>query len=190
LYQRGVKNIGAEVELTFRPALVQGLELKGSLVAQNPKISGAQYTFTQEDKNAQGVITGYHYVQVSEDGRRPRRLAKLMANLMPSYDLQPATGIPLTLYGQYQYTGARFSEATDTNVTLLPAYYILNLGAQYQVTPRWTAQLHVANVTDQLSFTEGDPLFPDLLSPDGTRNRGVARPLFGRTIRASLTYRF
>jgi outer membrane receptor protein involved in Fe transport len=190
LYQRGVKNVGAEVELTFRPALVQGLELKGSLVAQNPKISGAQYTFTQEDKNAQGVITGYHYVQVSEDGRRPRRLAKLMANLMPSYDLQPATGIPLTLYGQYQYTGARFSEATDTNVTLLPAYYILNLGAQYQVTPRWTAQLHVANVTDQLSFTEGDPLFPDLLSPDGTRNRGVARPLFGRTIRASLTYRF
>lgn len=190
VYKRGVKNFGAEVELTFRPQMVQGLELKGSVVAQQPKIDGANYTFTQEDKNAQGVISGYHYVQVSEDGRRPRRLAKYMANFMPSYDLKSATGVPLTVYGQYQYTGARFSEATDTNVTLLPAYYILNLGAQYQVSERLTAQVHVANVTNQLSFTEGDPLFPDLLSPDGTRNRGVARPLFGRTIRASLTYRF
>jgi outer membrane receptor protein involved in Fe transport len=113
-----------------------------------------------------------------------------MANFMPSYDLKQATGVPLTVYGQYQYTGARFSEATDTNVTLLPAYHIINLGAQYQVSERLSTQLYVANLTNQLSFTEGDPLFPDLLSPDGTRNRGVARPLFGRTIRASLTYRF
>lgn len=190
VYKRGVKNIGAEIELTFRPKMVRGLELKGSVLAQKPTIDGASYTFTQEDKNAQGVITGYHYVQVSEDGRRPRRLAKLMANFMPSYDLMPATGVPLTVYGQYQYTGARFSEATDTNVTLLPAYHIINMGAQYQVSERLSAQLYVANVTNQLSFTEGDPLFPDLLTPDGTRNRGVARPLFGRTIRASLTYRF
>jgi outer membrane receptor protein involved in Fe transport len=190
LYKRGVKNLGAEVELTYRPQLVKGLELKGSILAQQPKITGANYTFTQEDKNAQGVITGYHYVHVSEDGRRPRRLAKFMANFTPSYDLMSATGIPLTVYGQYQYTGARFSEATDTNVTLLPSYHIINMGAQYQVSERLTAQLYVANATNQLSFTEGDPLFPDLLTPDGTRNRGVARPLFGRTIRASLTYRF
>lgn len=190
LYKRGVKNVGTEVELTWRPRQLDGLELKGSFVLQNPKITGANYTFTQEDKNAQGVITGYHYVHVSEDGRRPRRLAKFMANFMPSYDLKPATGVPLTVYGQYQYYGSRFSEATDTNVTLFPAYHLINVGAQYQATERLTAQVFVANLTNQLSFTEGDPLFPDLLSPDGTRNRGVARPLFGRTIRASLTYRF
>ncbi|MES3020199.1 MAG: TonB-dependent receptor [Pseudomonadota bacterium] len=190
LYKRGVKNVGAEVELTFRPKAVEGLELKGNIVTQNPTVNGASYTVTQEDKNPQGVITGYHYVQVSEDGRRPRRLAKFMANLTPSYDLKSLTGLPVTLYGQYQYTGSRFSEASDNNVTLLPAYYILNLGAQYHPTPRITAQVHVANVTNQLSFTEGDPLFSDLLSPDGSRNRGVMRPLFGRTIRASLTYRF
>lgn len=190
LYKRGVRNVGTEIELTYRPHMIDGLELKGSVVAQNPKIEGAHYQFTQEDKDAQGVITGYHYVQVSEDGRRPRRLAKIMANIQPSYDLLAATGIPLTVYGQYQYVGDRYSEATDTNVTLLPAYHIINAGAQYQISSRWMAQLHVANLTNQLSFTEGDPLFLDLLSPDGTRNRGVARPLFGRTIRASLTYRF
>ena len=56
----------------------------------NPKVSGATYTVTQEDKDVQGVISGYHYLQISEDGRRPRRLAKLMVSLMPSYDLKPA----------------------------------------------------------------------------------------------------
>jgi hypothetical protein len=30
----------------------------------------------------------------------------------------------------------------------------------------------------------------NILEPDGTRNRGIARPLFGRAFRASLTYRF
>jgi hypothetical protein len=51
-------------------------------------------------------------------------------------------------------------------------------------------QLHVANLTDKVSFTEGDAFQANMLSPDGTRNRGLARPLFGRTIRASVTYRF
>jgi outer membrane receptor protein involved in Fe transport len=190
LYKRGIENVGTEIELTWRPSYIKGLELKGNFVVQNPKVDGATYTVVRDDRDAQGVITGYHYVQISEDGRRPRRLAKFMANFMPSYDLKHATGIPLTIYGQYQYNGARFSEATDNNVTLYPAYHLINLGAQYAATERLTAQIFVANVTNQLSFTEGDPLFTDLLSPDGTRNRGVARPLFGRTIRASLTYRF
>jgi outer membrane receptor protein involved in Fe transport len=190
LYKRGVQNVGAEVELSWRPASVDGLELKGNVVMQKPKVNGANYTITQEDKDPQGVITGYHYVQISEDGRRPRRLPKVMVNLMPSFDLKPLTDIPVSVYAQYQYYGSRFSEATDSNVTLYPAYHIINAGAEYQVTERWRAHLHVANLTNQLSFTEGDPLFNDLLSPDGTRNRGVARPLFGRTIRFSLTYMF
>ncbi|HEU4777533.1 MAG TPA: TonB-dependent receptor, partial [Telluria sp.] len=190
LYKRGVQNVGTEVELSWRPAALTGLELKGNVVLQNPKVTGANYTITQEDKNAQGVITGYHYVQISENGRRPRRLPKVMVNLMPSYDLLSLTGVPVSLYAQYQYYGSRFSEATDNNVTLYPAYHIINAGAQYQISERLSAHLHVANLTNQLSFTEGDPLFSDLLSPDGTRNRGVARPLFGRTIRFSLSYMF
>lgn len=190
LYQRGIQNVGAEVELSWRPADIPGLELKGNMVMQNPKVKGANYTTTQEDKDAQGVITGYHYVQVSEDGRRPRRLPKVMFNFMPSFDLKPLTDIPVSVYAQYQHYGSRFSEASDSNVTLFPSYHIINAGAQYQITERLSAHLHVANLTDQLSFTEGDPLFNDLLSPDGSRNRGVARPLFGRTLRFSLTYMF
>ena len=190
LYQRGIKNVGTEIELSWRPAAIDGLELKGNVVLQNPQVTGANYTVTQEDKDPQGVITGYHYVQISEDGRRPRRLPKVMLNLTPSFDLKPLTDIPLSLYGQFQYYGTRYSEASDNNVTLYPAYHIINAGGEYRISSRLSARLHVANLTNQLSFTEGDPLFNDLLSPDGTRNRGVARPLFGRTLRFSLTYLF
>ncbi|NVM79661.1 outer membrane receptor protein involved in Fe transport [Duganella sp. SG902] len=190
LYKRGVQNVGTEVELSWRPAAVEGLELKGNVVLQNPKVKGANYTVTQEDKDEKGVITGYHYLQISEDGRRPRRLPKVMVNFTPSFDLKALTDIPVSVYAQYQYYGSRFSEASDNNVTLYPSYYIVNAGAAYQISERWHARLHVANLTNQLSFTEGDPLFNDLLSPDGTRNRGVAQPLFGRTVRFSLSYMF
>jgi outer membrane receptor protein involved in Fe transport len=189
-YKRGVRNDGTEIELSFRPRMVEGLELKGNVVFQNPKVEGARFQITDEDKDAQGVITGYHYLQINQDGRRPGRLAKVMVNFQPSYDLMPATGIPLTVYGQYQYVGDRFSHSGDNDVTLYPAYGLINMGAQYQISQRWMAQLHVANLTDKGSFTEGDSFLANMLSPDGTRNRGLARPLFGRIIRASLTYRF
>ena len=76
------------------------------------------------------------------------------------------------------------------NVTVYPAYYIVDAGALWDVSSRLSLQVHVANLTNQLSFTEGDPLFFDLKAPDGTGNRGVARPLFGRTLRVMVNYRF
>ena len=51
-------------------------------------------------------------------------------------------------------------------------------------------QFHVSNITNQLSFTEGDPLDATLKGPNGATNRGVGRPLFGRIFRVSLTHFF
>ncbi|MGR4865371.1 TonB-dependent siderophore receptor [Caulobacter sp. LARHSG274] len=188
VYQRGVKNFGAEVELAWRP--IDGLELKGAVTVQDPKITNANYKITREVRDAANVLTGYEYVEIGEDGRRPRRLPTVMVNFTPSFDFRPLTGVPVSVFGQVYYYSSRFSESTDFNVTQYPAYYIVNAGAAWAVTPNLMAQFNVANLTNQLSFTEGDPIFSDLLSPDGARNRGVARPLFGRTYRASLTYRF
>lgn len=190
LFRRGIKNLGAEIEMTWRPAMLEGLELKGSVVVQDPEIEGSNYTITEEVRDTSGVLSGYRFRQVGEDGRRPRRLAQYMVHFNPLYDLRPMTGVPVKLYAQYSFFGERFSESTDFNVTLYPEYYTLNLGGIYDVNERLAFQVHVANVTDQLSFTEGDPIFSDLFSPDGARNRGVGRPLFGRTLRATLNYRF
>mgnify|MGYP003578132214 CR=1 FL=1 len=78
-----------------------------------------------------------------------------MFNFMPSWDLLHMTGIAVTVYGQYQFTGSRFSEASDRNVTLLPEYSILNLGAQYQVKEGLMAQLFVANVRKMRKLVDG-----------------------------------
>lgn len=55
LYKRGVENVGAEIELNYRPRVLEGLELKGSVLVQQPKITGANYTLTQQTRDAQGV---------------------------------------------------------------------------------------------------------------------------------------
>ena len=102
----------------------------------------------------------------------------------------PMTGLPVKLYAQYTYFSERYSNANDVNVTLYPEYYVINGGVLWDISEKLSLQLHVANLTNQLTFTEGDPLFFDLKAPDGVGNRGVARPLFGRTYRAFLNYRF
>ena len=72
----------------------------------------------------------------------------------------------------------------------MQSYYIINAGAAVAISKNAFLQVNVANLTNQLSFTESDPVFFDLYSPDGTRNRGLGRPLFGRTLRASLNISF
>lgn len=189
-YARGVQNKGMELELAWRPDFIPGLELRGSIVVQDPKVQGANYTIVDANVDANGVVTGYEFVEVGEDGRRPRRLATTMINFQPVFDLKPLTGLPIKPYGKFTYFGSRYSESTDFNVTLYPAYYHIDAGVILDVTDRLAVQVHAANITNQFSLTEGDPLFFDLLGPDGNTNRGVARPLFGRTIRGSVTYRF
>lgn len=189
-FARGVKNKGLEVEAALRPDFIPGFELRGSFVVQDPEITGANFTIVDANVDPNGVVTGYEFVQVGEDGRRPRRLSNFMLNIAPVWDLKPLTGLPIKPYAKYTYFGDRYSESTDFNVTLYPAYFHLDAGVIVDVNDSLALQLHVANITNELSFTEGDPLFFDLLGPDGTTNRGVARPLFGRTVRGSLTYRF
>lgn len=188
-YRRGVENVGFEVEAAWRPQMIRGLELRGNLVVQDPRITDANYRTVREIR-VNDVVTGYTFENIGEDGRRPRRLATHMVNLQGSYDLKPLTDLPLKPYLKYTYFGSRYSESQDVNVTLYPAYYHLDGGFIWDFDSKSALQFHVSNITNQLSFTEGDPLFADLKGPNGATNRGVARPLFGRTIRVSYTHFF
>ena len=130
------------------------------------------------------------YEKIGEDGRTPRRLATHMLKLDAVYDTKALTGLPFKPYLKYTHFGSRYSESTDNNVTLYPAYYHLDGGFIWDFSDKSSFQFHVSNITNQLSFTEGDPLFSDLKGPAGITNRGVARPLFGRQLRAFFTYFF
>ncbi|MBB3062300.1 TonB-dependent receptor [Microbulbifer rhizosphaerae] len=188
-YRKGVENLGIEVEATWQPVFAEGLELTGNVVYQQPEIVGANYNVVQE-LTENGVVIGYEFREIGEDGRTPRRLADFMFNLQMVYDTKPLTGLPFKPYMKYTYFGERYSESRDFDVTLYPAYFHVDAGFIWDFSPNLAAQVHVANLTDEWSFTEGDPLFVDLKGPNGATNRGVARPLFGRTWRASLHYRF
>lgn len=188
-YKRGIQNVGTEIEAAWRPRAVKGLELRGTLVLQDPKIIDANYR-TVKEVRVNDVVTGYVFEQIGENGRRPRRLAEHMINVQAVWDTMPYTGLPFKPYAKFTRFGSRFSESTDNNVTLYPAYYHLDGGFIWDFSPKSAFQLHVSNITNQLSFTEGDPLFADLKGPNGATNRGVGRPLFGRTVRASFNYSF
>jgi outer membrane receptor protein involved in Fe transport len=183
-YAYGTTNFGTELELVVRPPFIPGFDIKANVTLQNPKVHGSGFTIVNQ------VGTSYAYATVSQDGRREGRQAVRTFNIQPRWDLKPLTHLPVKLYGQYEYRSSRYSNSQDQNVTLYPAYYVINAGALVDLTKRLSVQFHVANLTNQLSFTEGDPLFFDLKAPDGTGNRGVARPLFGRTERMTLNYRF
>jgi outer membrane receptor for ferrienterochelin and colicin len=188
-YRRGIQNTGMEIEGAWRPQALKGLELRSTLVVQSPKITEANYR-TVKEVRVNDVVTGYTFESIGEDGRRPRRLANTMLNVQASYDTKALTGLPFKPYAKYTHFGSRYSESTDNNVTLYPAYYHLDMGFIWDFSDKSAFQFHVSNVTNQLSFTEGDPLFADLKGPNGATNRGVGRPLFGRTLRASYTYFF
>ncbi|MGF7150260.1 outer membrane receptor protein involved in Fe transport [Sphingomonas zeicaulis] len=183
-YSFGTTNYGAELEFVVRPPFLPGFDLKANIVLQNPKVNGSSYTIVNQVGNS------YAFGTVSQDGRREGRQATTTLNIQPRWDLKPVSGLPVKLYGQYEYRSARYSNSQDLNVTLYPSYYIINVGALIDLTDHLSIQFHIANLTNQLSFTEGDPLFFDLKAPNGNGNRGVARPLFGRTGRFMLNYRF
>lgn len=183
-YAYGSTNYGTEMELTVRPPFIPGFDVNADITLQNPKVNGSGYTTVTQ------VGTSYQYVTVSQDGRREARQAASRMFIRPRWDLKPLFNVPVKLYASYEHESSRFSTSQDVNVTVYPAYYIIDAGALWDISKRMSLQFHVANLTNQLSFTEGDPLFFDLKAPDGTGNRGVARPLFGRTFRLMFNYRF
>ncbi len=188
-YSYGITNFGTEIEFDEKPEIVPGLDLKADVTLQDPKVHGSSYTQT-EAVLANGVTTGYQNVVVSEDGRVPQRLAAVNVNLEPSWDMKPLTGLPLKTYAQFHYYSKRFSSSTDLDVTEYPAFYTLDAGVLWDISARLSLQFHVANLTNQETFTEGNPVVPGMLAPNGMGTTDEARPLFGRTYRMFLTYRF
>ncbi len=182
-FSYGSTNYGTEILATLRPG-IPGFDIDVNLTLQNPRVNGSGFTIVNQ------VGNGYELDEISQDGRRVARQAVTRVFVRPRWDLKPLLDVPVKLYGSYEHESSRFSTSQDVNVTIYPSYYIANIGALVDVNDRLSVQLHVANLTNQLSFSEGDPLFFDLKAPDGVSNRGVARPLFGRTARLMLNYRF
>lgn len=189
--RRGTENIGVELETNWRPDFLPGFELNTTITWQDPEYSGGNVPIVEaitEEVDGVFVTTGYRTIESGIDGNIPRRFARLMTNIRPSYNLESLTGLPVTIYGAAQYLGERFGE--DDNLIIYPDYWYFEAGAIGKINEQFSAQLHVTNITDEAVLTEGGNVDVNTVTVAGDRNIALGRPLLGRTIKLSLTYEF
>ncbi len=188
-FRRGVENVGVEIEAAWYPTFAEGLEISGNVVFQRPEIVDANFrvvhTLVEND-----VVVGHEFREVGENGRLPRRLSESMFQIQGVWDTRPLLGVPFKPYFKFTFFDERFAEAGDNDVTLYPGFHHWDGGFIWDFNADMSLQVHASNITDELTFTEGDRVAVPLKGPNGATNRGVARPLFGRKFRAMFNYRF
>jgi catecholate siderophore receptor len=122
------------------------------------------------------VLGGLTYTDAEQaDGRTPKRQAKVVYQLTPTV----ALGDDLTIGAGIVGTTSSLDDGPAGALSItLPAYTMVNAFVSYNVSSNVTLSLAANNLTDKLAYTE---------SNDG---RGAARAHTGRTVKATLKYRF
>lgn len=187
-FRRELSNQGVEIEAVYQPTWAEGFTLQGVITWQDPELgqdNSIRSGIEELDTNGDMANDTRQYVISTQEGRRPRRQSEYVVNIRPSYTFTDTFNI----YGQLYYYSERFAEDGTANVTEYPAYTQLNVGALYSLNENLDLQLHVNNINDAESFTEGGTIASGNEFSDG-RYIAAARPLLGRSIKFSVYYRF
>jgi outer membrane receptor protein involved in Fe transport len=117
------------------------------------------------------------------EGKTVQRQPKFQYRFSPSYRI-PLGERALRVYGTYSRIGSRWAD--QANQQFLPSYETLDLGVLAELSDKLELRVSATNVTNELGLTEGNSRLT------GGNGSGPinARPLFGRAVEASLTYRF
>jgi outer membrane receptor protein involved in Fe transport len=142
----------------------KGVELEGAYGIGGFRITGGM-TYTD------AKITGTAAADVATIGNTPRRQAKYIYQVMPTYTFDQAT-VGASLIG----TGKSWGD--DAHTIILPAYEVVNAFVNYSVTEKATLSLSVNNLFNKIGYTE--------VESDGH----AARSISGRAAKVSLTYAF
>lgn len=119
------------------------------------------------------------------DGDQLIRVPKNSFRIVPGVNLLDDK---LRLQMSYEYEGRRYVDTANTVV--LPQYHTIGFSARYQMTPELSFFFYADNLNNSLGLTEGNPRAGELASSDATKSVFIARPLLGRSFRASVMYRF
>ncbi|MYM69745.1 TonB-dependent receptor [Pseudoduganella sp. FT55W] len=142
----------------------KGVELEGAYSNGGFRITGG-LTYTD------AKITGTAAADVANIGNTPRRQAKYIYQLAPSYSFGDAT-IGASVIG----TGKSWGD--DAHTIVLPAYEVVNAYLNYNLTPKTVLSLSVNNLFNKIGYTE--------VEGDGH----AARSISGRAAKVSLSYAF
>jgi outer membrane receptor protein involved in Fe transport len=139
-------------------------------------------------ENLQVTLTGDYQKSTYRDnpaiaGNDVQRQPNLQFRLTPSYRI-PLGDNSVKLYGTFTHIGSRWAD--QANLSYLPAYHTLDLGALASIGDKWEVRVAATNLTNELGLTEGNSRLTGAQS-SGPIN---ARPIFGRAVEASVLYRF
>jgi iron complex outermembrane receptor protein len=139
-------------------------------------------------ENLQVTLTGDYQKSKYRDnpaisGNDVQRQPNLQFRLTPSYRI-PLGDNAVKLYGTYTHIGARWAD--QANLSYLPSYKTLDMGALASIGDKWEVRVAATNLTNELGLTEGNSRLTGAQS-SGPIN---ARPIFGRAVEASVMYRF
>jgi outer membrane receptor protein involved in Fe transport len=143
-----------------------GSEIELGYVYQGFRISaGTTYTHSRiTSTNEAGALNNV-----------PQRQAAWIFQINPSYT-----------YGQYalggSIIGTTSSYGDDQNTIVMPGYALVNLYASYQITPRLQGLITADNVANTIAYSELDDV--------GTGTAAAARAFDGRSVQASVRYKF
>lgn len=141
----------------------KGLELEAAYRLGGLRIAGG-LTYTDAEITASS--------NASLVGKTPRRQAKFIYQLSPSYSIGNLSA-GLSLIGT---TGSRDDGTAGPLTVKLPGYQVVNAFVSWQIGEKATLSLSANNLLDKIGFTE---------SNDG---RGAARSINGRTAKITLSY--
>lgn len=113
------------------------------------------------------------------------RVPRSSLRLVPAFNLLDRK---LRLELDVERYGDRFTDAA--NSVVLPDYTVFNVNARYDFTPDVSLYLYADNVTDEVGLTEGNPRAGQFQSGEAGSPFFVGRPIFGRSYRAALLWRF
>ncbi|MDY7526251.1 TonB-dependent receptor domain-containing protein [Sphingomonas sp. 10B4] len=167
---RGVtETVGGEFAASVQP--VRWFGFTGNLTVQNPKQKSLTFTGITASVPSGNLIVA----------REP----KILINATPTL-YGDAFGIPAELSLLMFYVGDRYVDAANT--TKLPHYFTLGANVRANITDRVELLFSASNLTNKVGLTEGNPRI-DTVSGQGG-DIGYARPIFGRAVQASLSYKW
>ncbi len=167
------ETFGVEVEALVRPTEAFDLLVQGTY--QNAEYKG--FVFSE--------VVGGQLVERNFDGNQLIRIPELMLRAVPALNL---LGGRVRLEGQIEHFTKRFPDVA--NSTELPAFTVLGANALARITDNIQLTAHIDNINNAIGLTEGNPRAGSFIAGDAGSEFYVARPIFGRTFRASVSVTF
>lgn len=173
------QDILADGSILVRQAATRtrGVEVEGEY--QPTDIFNLQFSLTLQDPEYRD-FTG---AMLDNTGNQIRRIPETMARITPAILFYNDRG---RAFLTWSYFDDRFSN--DENTITLPSYNKLDAGVVFDVTDTISVQLVGDNLTDEAGLTEGNPRTD--VGAGGIGALFMARPLLGRSFRASVDVRF